>query len=374
MASEELHVGYPNWGSMQRLHEYLDEIAQRNWLTNDGPLVQQLEQEMAQYLDVPECVLVSNGTAALDLVFRAHDLSGDIIMPSFTFIASAHAATWAGLNPVFVDIDRDTFCVDPVAVSRSVTEKTCAILGVHVYGQPCAVEALAETANQLGVPLIFDAAHAFGCALGEQKIGGFGDCEIFSLHATKVFNTFEGGAITTRSADLAATLRRMRNFGFPGTGQDSVTALGTNAKMNEFCAAAGLVNLAAIEKFIACNKRNWHAYRDGLAGIAGIDLCDLATGGDSNYQYIICRVDSEAYPRSRDELLALLESEGVLARRYFHPPCHTQPPYNNTTANGNLLLVTTEIAGSVIALPNGSQMTGDSVARVCGLIRDAGKA
>jgi dTDP-4-amino-4,6-dideoxygalactose transaminase len=291
MSEKLFHVGRPNLGDRNLLMQKLADVLDRNWLTNDGPLLIELESSLAQLLGVKHCICMSSGTLSLELVIRGMGLKGEVILPSFTFIATAHALQWHGIRPVFCDIDPVTLCIDPERAESLITDKTTAIIGVHIYGRACNTNALERIANKHNLRLVYDAAHAVGCTQHGRAIGGFGHCEVFSFHATKVFNTIEGGAITTNESELADRLRRTRNFGYPGDGSESTVELGTNAKMNEFCAAMGLTNLASLDDFIKINKDNYETYKLALAGIPGIDLYTFDHNELNNYQYVIALVD-----------------------------------------------------------------------------------
>lgn len=363
-------VGRPNIGDRSLLKQNFEKILDDSWLTNNGPFLQQLELKLAQYCGVRHCVVVANGTLALELAIRALELKGEVILPSFTFIATAHALQWHGIQPVFCDINPKTFCVDPQHAESLVSNKTAAIMGVHVYGQTCDTDALDQIASARHLPLIYDAAHALGCARDGRMIGGFGNCEVFSFHATKVLNTIEGGAITTNDDALAERLRRMRNFGFPGDGSDSTVELGTNAKMNEFCAAMGLANLESLDAFIAANKSNYDAYRQGFASIPGIQLFEFDERDRNNYQYVIALVNQDEFGHDRDALLQELHSHGVMARRYFYPGCHSMEPYRTMYPNAaESLPVTEAIVKQVMALPTGTQLGPPQVQEICERIR-----
>jgi dTDP-4-amino-4,6-dideoxygalactose transaminase len=361
-----LHVGAPNlapWGEFARLAR--GSFARR-WLTNRGPLVQQLEADLQQRLGVQHVILCANGTVALELAARAAGLSGEVILPSFTFVATAHALQWQGIRPVFADVDPDTYNLDPAAVEALITPATSAIVGVHLYGRPCAIEPLQALADRHGLPLLFDAAHAFGCAAGGRPIGGHGLCEVFSFHATKVFNTGEGGAITTDDGAFAERVRLLQNFGFAG--EDRVVALGLNGKMGELNAALGLANLRHLPRFVAANRRNLALYRDGLEHEPGLRVIDFSGQAASNYHYAIVEVDADRFGCGRDQLRDHLAAHGVLARRYFTPGCHRQPPYNSQ-GNGWSLPHTERLSGRLLALPNGTQLGAGDVPRICRLIR-----
>ena len=282
---QPLHVGRPNIGNREAFIKYVDDIFDRRWLSNNGPLVQELEQRIADYHHVKYCVAMCNGTVALEIAIRALGLEGEVIVPSYTFIATAHTLYWQALTPVFADIDPSTHTLDPNAVRRMITPRTTGIIGVHLWGRGASVHELEAIADEHGLKLMFDAAHAFGCSYGGQMIGNFGACEVLSFHATKLFNTFEGGAVLTNDDELVETMRLMRNFGF--SGYDNVIHPGTNGKMFEVAAAMGLVNLDSIDDVIAANRRNYGAYRQGLEGVPGISLLSFDEAERNNFQYVV---------------------------------------------------------------------------------------
>ena len=267
---EPLYVGRPNIGDRGRLLERFNQILDSRWLTNDGPFVREFEQRIADLVGVKHCIAMCNGTVALEIAIRALGMTGEVIVPSFTFIATAHALQWQGITPVFCDIDprnhtprsRESRADDHAADDGT--------LGVHVWGQS-ATSMLGGHFRPHGLKLLFDAAHAFACSYKGRMIGSFGDAEVFSFHATKFFNTLEGGAVVTNDDELAMKGHLMRNFGF--TGDDKVSYLGTNGKMNELSAAMGLTSLGAPDEFIAVNRRNYFCYRAGLRDIAGARGC-----------------------------------------------------------------------------------------------------
>ena len=365
--AEALHVGRPNIGDRARFARRIEVMLDRRWLTNNGAYVRELESRIARLLGVQHCVAVCNGTTALQIMAKACGLGGEIIMPSFTFVATAHALEWQGVTPVFCDIDPATHNIDPAKVEELITSETSAILGVHVWGRACHVEALERVALRHGLSLCFDAAHAFACsAAGRHMIGGGGVAEAFSFHATKFFNTFEGGAITTNDDEVAARCRRMRDFGFAGV--DRVESLGINGKMNEASAAMGLTNLEALQTFIDANERNHRLYRSGLEGIPGLALVQYPQGERCNFQYVVIEVDESASALGRDELQSVLHAENVLARRYFFPGCHQMPPYRDRVLRAPLA-ATDRLTGRTLALPTGTAVTAQDVADVCGIIR-----
>ena len=365
---DKLHVGRPNVGSRERLLERINNILERRWLTNDGPYVQELEHTLAAFLGVEHCVATCNGTIALEIVIRALGLQGEVIVPSFTFVATAHALQWQGVTPVFCDVDPQTHTLDPRQVERLITPRTTGILGVHLWGRPCEIEELSEVAARRGLKLLFDAAHAFACTYGGRMIGNFGDAEVFSLHATKFFNSSEGGVVATNDGELAGKIRLMRNFGFAGF--DNVVGLGTNGKMSEMSAAMGLVSFESLDEFIAANRRNYSLYRAELGGLAGVRVIAYDEREVNNYQYVVLEIDAALAGVSRDALLDVLLAENVIARRYFYPGCHRMEPYRSLYPSaGSALPATEELARRVLVLPTGPALGPDDVAAVCGVIR-----
>lgn len=365
---EPLHVGRPNIGRRERLLQRLNEIVDRRWLTNNGPLVQEFEQRLAAFLGVKHCIAMCNATVALEIAIRAAELKGEVIVPSYTFIATAHALQWQEITPVFCDIDPETHNLDPAAIERLITPRTTGIIGVHVWGRPCRIEALTEIAEAKKLTLMFDAAHAFGCSYRGQMIGRFGLAEVLSFHATKFLNTFEGGAVVTNSDDMAKKIRLMKNFGFAG--YDNVIYIGTNGKMTEMSAAMGLTNLESLGDFVEANRRNYHCYRAALNGLPGISMIQYNEAERNNYQYVILEVDENLAGLGRDALVRVLQAENVLARRYFWPGCHRMEPYRSFFPNAGLLLPETErVAGRVMVLPTGTAISTEEIQTVCSIIR-----
>lgn len=368
--TEKVHVGRPNVGNREHLLNRINDMLDRNWFTNNGPYVQEFEKRIAEFTGVRHCVAMCNATIALEIAIRALELSGEVIVPSFTFVATAHALQWQEVTPVFADIDPKSHTLDPAQVEKMITPRTTGIIGVHTWGHPCDIDALESIARRRNLQLLFDAAHAFGCSYKGKSIGGFGRCEIFSFHATKFFNTFEGGAILTNDDALAEKIRLMRNFGF--SGYDNVIYIGTNGKMTEVCAAMGLTSLESVEKFIETNRRNHAAYRRGLEGISGLSLMPYDENERANYQYLVCELDEDAAGLTRDDLVAVLFAENVLARRYFYPGCHRSEPYRSHFPDASFLLPETEkLCRRVIALPTGTGVHEQAISQICDIIRTA---
>lgn len=363
---EPLHVGRPNLGDRQRLLARIEDVLDRRWLTNDGPCVKELESELAAWLGVDHCVAVSNATVGLELTIRALGLTGEVIVPSFTFPATVHALAWSGVEPVFCDVDPHTHNLCPNAVELLIGPRTSGILGVHLWGNPCDVEALAELADRRNLALLFDAAHALGCAHRGRMIGNFGSAEVFSLHATKFVNSGEGGVIATNDAELAARLRRMRNFGM----QDAqVAETGTNAKMSELTAALGLTSLEHRDEFIARNRENYLAYERTLADVPGMALCGQPAAQQHNYQYVVVAVDATVVGLSRDEVVAALHAENVLAKRYFFPGCHRMAPYRWLPSARAPLPHTEQLCDRLLQLPTGAALTPHDAQRIADFLR-----
>jgi len=366
---EALHVGRPNLGDRSRFLDRLNDILDRRWLTNNGRYVIELESRIAALVGVRNCVLVANGTIGLELLIRALGLTGEVIVPAFTFVATAHALQWQEITPVFADIDPATHCLDPESVEAAITPRTTGIIGVHVWGRPCAVDELQALARRRGLKLLFDAAHAFGCSRGERMIGAFGEAEVYSFHATKIVNTFEGGAIVTDNDELAEKLRLMQNFGFRG--YDRVIYLGTNGKMSEVAAAMGLTNLESLDERIEANRANYRAYAKHLAGLPGVRLFPYDERHRSNYQYLVTLVGEDA-PLTRDEIVAVLHAENVMARRYFHPGVHRMEPYRTRFPDAHRTLPRTEaVCRQVLVLPTGPALAEATIERLCGIVRSA---
>lgn len=365
--ADKLYVGRPNIGNREDMLARFNNMLDSRWLSNDGPFVLEFEKRLAELLRVKHCITMCNGTIAMEIATRALGLKGEVIVPSFTFVATAHALQWQEITPVFCDIDPLTHTIDPAQVERMITPRTTGIIGVHLWGRACNVDALADIAKQHNLKLVFDAAHAFACSHQGQMIGSFGDVEVFSFHATKFFNTFEGGAVATNNDELAEKIRLMKNFGFAD--YDKVIYIGTNGKMTEVCAAMGLTNLECIDEFMEHNKRNYECYRQSIADVPGINLLPYDEQERCNYQYIVLEIDGAAYGISRDQLVEVLHSNNVIARRYFYPGCHRMEPYKSYFPHAGMLLPRTEeVAQRVILLPTGTAVSSTDIQIICELI------
>lgn len=362
-----LHVGGPNQGDKNKFLDRVSKILETNRLTNRGPFVIEFEEKIAEYLGVKHCISMCNGTLALEIAERALALRGEVIVPSFTFIATPHSLQWQEITPVFCDIDPETHNIDPKKIKQLITPKTSAILGVHIWGRPCNIEALQEIAHEYKLKLLFDSSHAFANNYQGNKIGNFGDAEVFSFHATKFLNSFEGGAVTTNSDELAEKIRLMQNFGFEGL--DTVNHIGTNGKMNEISAAMGLTSLENIASFMEINRLNYECYFDRLSVIPGLKVAQYCIENDCNYQYVVVEINPSKFGLSRDLLVALLRRENIYARRYFYPGCHRMEPYKSFFPNVGLLLPETEkLTRRVMCLPTGSCISLEHIDKVVKLI------
>jgi dTDP-4-amino-4,6-dideoxygalactose transaminase len=365
---EKLHVGRPNIGNRENLLSRINDILDRKWLTNHGIYVQEFEKRIAEFIGVKHCIATCNATVALEIAIRAVGLTGEVIVPSFTFIATPHALQWQETTPVFCDIDIKTHNIDPNKIVQSITPRTTGIIGVHLWGRPCDVEALDKIAHTYNLKLMFDAAHAFGCSHQGQMIGTFGEAEVFSFHATKFMNTFEGGAIVTNSDELAEKIRLMTNFGF--VNYDKVIYIGTNGKMNEISAAMGLTGLDSLDEFVSINYQNYKHYYQELKDVNGIKLINYNEQEKCNYQYIILEIDDQIIGCTRDKLVEILQAENVMARRYFYPGCHNMEPYRSYFPYSKLLLTETEkLAQLVICLPTGTSVNLEDITSICQIIK-----
>lgn len=367
---EKLHVGRPNIGNREQLSTRINDMLDHRWLSNNGPYVQEFEQRIAEFVGVRHCIVVCNATIGLEIAIRALGLRGEVIVPSFTFIATAHALQWQEITPVFCDINPATHNLDPLSVEKLITPRTTGILGVHVWGRPCDIEALSEIASRRHLRLMFDAAHAFGCSYGRKMIGNFGDVEVFSFHATKFLNSFEGGAIVTNNDELAQRIRYMVNFGFAG--YDQVEYLGINGKMTEVCAIMGLTSLESLDTIIETNFKNYRQYKQNLGSIQGIKVVNYDEAEKNNYQYIIVEIDEQVTGLNRDLLVKIMHAENVLVRRYFHPGCHQMEPYRSYFPHASILLPETEkLSQCVLSLPTGTAVGSQEIDSICQILQFA---
>lgn len=354
--------------SMPGLEEYIDEIKDiwdSRWLTNMGPKHQQLQAGLCQYLGVGQVDLLTNGHMALELTLQAMDLQGEVITTPFTFASTTNAIVRNGLQPVFCDIDPVTYTMDVTKLEGLITEHTCAILPVHVYGNVCNVEEIDRIAHKYGLKVIYDAAHTFGETYKGKGIGSFGDASCFSFHATKVFNSIEGGAVCFRDARFGEILSELKNFGLHGP--EEVSAVGANAKMNEFCAAMGLCNLRHVEEEIAKRKLAAERYRSRLEGVKGIKLNVVQPDVKPNYAYFPVVFEEEQFGADREEVLERLTVNGIGARKYFYPLTSAfaafHGRYDPTETPAAL-----HISERVLTLPLYAGLEPEEVDRICEII------
>jgi dTDP-4-amino-4,6-dideoxygalactose transaminase len=330
-------------------------------LTN-GPYVRELEREAAEYLGVKHCVAVSSCTAGLMLLLRAADLTGEVIVPSFTFAATAHAVAWNGLRPAFADVEPATLTLSPDAVRRAVGVRTSAILATHVFGTPCRVEELAEIAHQNGIRLFFDAAHAFGSRRGGVPVGGSGDGEVFSLSPTKVLVAGEGGIVATNDDQLAERCRIGRDYGNPG--DYDCRFVGLNARMSEVHAAIALDSLSVLEERVLRRNDLVERFRQALAGVPGLSFLDVPEGDRSTFKDLTVLVSPEGFGLDADGLGQALAAVGIETRRYYSPPVHTMQAYRWMAGSNRNLSVTEDAASRTLTLPLWVDMTDEHIARI----------
>jgi len=350
---------------MPNYNEYIEEIKElwnTHWLTNMGVKHIHLEAELTRYLDVPNVTLFTNGHLALECVIAAFNFIGEVITTPFTFASTTHAIVRNGLETVFCDINPDDYTIDTDKLESLITNKTSAIIPVHVYGNVCSVNEIERIAKKYNLKVIYDAAHAFGVTSDGVGVANFGDASMFSFHATKVFHTIEGGAVTYKDTSLSLKLDALKNFGI--TGSESVEYVGGNAKMNEFQAAMGICNLRHIESEIAKRKIVVERYIEQLSGVNGIKLCKPQNGVKSNYAYF--PVVFDGYKMSRDEMFEKLKAENIYVRKYFYPLTNSFECYKGFDVEKTP--VAKYIADRVLTLPLYADLALDDVDRICNLI------
>lgn len=350
MSEYKITVTSPLLPNLNEFHELLKEIWDNKWITNNGSFHQRLEQTLADYLKVPYVSLFTNGTLPLITALQALDIKGEVITTPYSFVATTHALWWNGIKPVFVDVEERTGCIDPNRIEEAITPKTEAIMPVHVYGNPCNINAIQNIADKYGLKVIYDAAHAFGVEKDGQSILNAGDLSTLSFHATKVFNTVEGEAMVIHTKEMKQKIDYLKNFGFAG--ETEVVAPGINSKMDEIRAAYGLLNLKQVDAAIEARRQVAIKYREALRDVEGIALWDDMAGVKHNYSYFPIFVDADKYGMSRDELYFKLRSNGIYGRRYFYPLISDFAPYRELpSAMPENLPIATKIANEVICLP-----------------------
>ncbi|MBP9989028.1 MAG: DegT/DnrJ/EryC1/StrS family aminotransferase [Ruminococcus sp.] len=354
--------------SMPELDEYVKEIRElwdSHWLTNMGVKHETFRNELKKYLGIENIELLTNGHMALELTIQAMGLTGEIITTPFTFASTTHSIIRNNITPVFCDINKDDYTIDADKIESLITEKTSAILPVHVYGNICDVEKIQKIADKYNLKVIYDAAHTFGETYKGKSVAEYGDASCFSFHATKVFNTIEGGAVCFSDKKLGETLYDLKNFGIHG--QDCVSAVGANAKMNEFCAAMGICNLRHLDDEIAKRKNAYDLYCECLSDVNGIKLNYFNSDVKSNYAYFPIVVDKEKFGQNRDELMETLQKENIYSRKYFYPITNTFDCFNGKF-DVNETPVALEISKNVLTLPIYSDLTEENINRICDII------
>lgn len=358
--NDQVYVTQPALPPLEEFVEYLKQIWETKRLTNNGPFHQQFEKELADYLGVKYLSLFANGTLALVTALQALRITGEVITTPFSFVATTHSLWWNNIKPVFVDIEPDYFTLDPKKIEAAITPQTTAILPVHVYGNPCKIDEIQKIADTYGLKVLYDAAHAFGVRIKGNSILNFGDLSILSFHATKVFNTIEGGAIICHDEKTKKRIDFLKNFGFAG--ETTVIEPGINAKMNELQAAYGLLQLKYINKYIFKRKEIAKLYRKGLSGIKGIRVLYDIESIDHSYTYFPVFVDEKLYGESRDALYMRLKVNNIYGRRYFYPLISDFPSYRGlSSAKSENLPISKEISEKVICLPFYSELERDII-------------
>ena len=364
---KQITVTSPLLPPLEEFIPYLQKIWDSKWITNMGQFHQQLEEALCDYLGVKYISIFTNGTLPLITALQALEIKGEVITTPYSFVATTHSLWWNGIKPVFVDIDPITCNIDPNKIEAAITPQTTAIMPVHVYGTPCDMDAIQAIADKYGLKVIYDAAHAFGVKQNGKSVLAAGDMSTLSFHATKVFNTIEGGALICHSAEMKKQIDYLKNFGFED--EITVVAPGINGKMDEIRSAYGLLNLRQVDKAIDIRKKIVQQYRNALQGISGISFMNDIEGVRHNYAYFPIFVDAEKYGMTRDELYFKMKAKNILGRRYFYPLISTFSTYKDLPSScSENLPVSVRIADSVICLPIHTELTDEDVKRVIAAI------
>ncbi|MBN1186213.1 MAG: DegT/DnrJ/EryC1/StrS family aminotransferase [Bacteroidales bacterium] len=366
--NKPVYVTQPDLPPLEEFTEYLKQIWDSKILTNNGPFHQQFEKELADYLGVKYLSLFANGTLALVTALQVLKITGEVITTPFSFVATTHSLWWNNIKPVFVDIEPKYFTLDPEKIEAAITPQTTAILPVHVYGNPCKLDKMQQIADTYGLKVIYDAAHAFGVGIKGNSILNYGDLSILSFHATKVFNTIEGGAIICHDEKTKKRIDFLKNFGF--SGETTVIEPGINAKMNELQTAYGLLQLKYINKYISKRKEIAKLYRKELSGLNGIKVLYDIEGIDHSYTYFPVFVDENLYDKTRDALYERLKQNSIYGRRYFYPLISQFPTYRGlSSSKSENLPIATKTAEQVICLPIYPDLDFSIIQRICEIIR-----
>ena len=367
MEKNIITVTSPLLPDLGEFNEMLKDIWNRRWITNNGYYHKQLEAALAEYLKVPYVSLFTNGTLPLITALQALRITGEVITTPYSFVATTHALWWNGIKPVFVDIEWKTGCMDPNKIEAAITPKTTAIMPVHVYGKPCNMKAIQDIADKYGLKVIYDAAHAFGVEVNGESVLNAGDMSTLSFHATKVYNTIEGGAMVMHDEQTKKRIDYLKNFGFKG--ETEVIAPGINSKMDEMRSAYGLLNLKQVDEAIEARHQVAIKYRETLKNVEGIEFWDDLPGVKHNYSYFPIFIHSKTYGMSRDELYFKMKEQGILGRRYFYPLISDFSTYCNLPSSApDNLPVATEMAREVICLPMHHALSAEDVQRVINCI------
>lgn len=367
MIMNKITVTSPLLPNLDEFNEMLKEIWASKWITNNGSFHNQLEKALAEYLKVPYISLFTNGTLPLITALQALRITGEVITTPYSFVATTHALWWNGIKPVFVDIDWKSGCIDPNKIEAAITPKTTAIMPVHVYGRPCDMKAIQVIANKYGLKVIYDAAHAFGVEVDGESVLNAGDMSTLSFHATKVYNTIEGGAMVMQDEKTKKRIDYLKNFGFAG--ETEVVAPGINSKMDEMRSAYGLLNLKQVDEAIEARHKVAIIYREALKDVEGIEFWDDIPGVRHNYSYFPIFIH-KSYGMSRDELYFKMRDKGVLGRRYFYPLISEFSTYSGLeSAAPENLPVATKMAESVICLPMHHGLREEDIERVVNCIK-----
>lgn len=365
---EPIYVTRPLLPSLDQVYSQLQEVWNSKWITNNGPKHKELESKLKEYLKADNVVMFSNGTLALELGLKSLDISGEVITTPFTFPATVQALDRNGLTPVFCDIEDKTLNIDASKIEKLITEKTSAILAVHVFGNPCNVEKIKEIADKYNLKVIYDGAHAFGSHINGKSIGSYGDMTMFSFHATKLFNTIEGGCLVFKDNKLYEKLNLLRNFGI--VSPEKVVISGTNAKLNEVQAAVGIEVLKIVKEERKRRKYIKKLYENGLCNIPGIEIVNKLDDENSSYQYFTIEIDEDKYGISRDELHIELKKYNIITRKYFYPLCSEFEWYKHLpSAKKENLPVSHEVVKKVLSMPYYGELNIEDVNQICEIIR-----
>ena len=367
MENKQITVTSPLLPDLDDFNELLKDIWKRKWITNNGYYHKELEKALCEYLKVPYISLFTNGTLPLITALQALRISGEVITTPFSFVATTHSIWWNGIRPVFVDIDPATCNIDPEKIEAAITPRTTAIMPVHCYGKPCDTEKIQAIADKYGLKVIYDAAHAFGVEVNGESLLNAGDMSTLSFHATKVYNTIEGGALVMHDEKTKKRIDYLKNFGFAG--ETEVVAPGINSKMDEMRSAYGLLSLKMVDDAIEARRRVAMRYREALRGISGISFFYDMPGVRHNYSYFPIFINAVDYGCTRDELYFKLKSENILGRRYFYPLISTFSTYRGLPSSSlENLPVATRLAEEVICLPMHHELSDEDLDRILNAI------